>query len=183
MFIVHHTGKPPQNKEARQHWQNSDYSYAGLGSSDLTNWARAALVLQDRGHGNFELKLSKRDKKSGATDDNGAFINSVWLRQASKPGEIFWEEIQAPEESKAERKGGKPDDKARIAAMNLHGFLTDCNPQGEGLNTISKRLESWLAGQGEDLSLRTCQRTVPLLVKNKKLIKGSDTLYRKGSEA
>jgi RecA-family ATPase len=183
-FCIHHTGKPPSDKGARQHWQTSDYAYAGLGSSDLTNWARAVMVLQDRGHGCFELKLAKRGKRAGVITIDGAPTTSLWLKHSSNPNQIFWEQCDAPvEPEKSERKGGKPDDKARIAAMNLHEFISGCKADGEGLNTISKRLESWLAKQGEDLSLRTCQRIIPLLVKNKKLTKGSDTLYRKGSEA
>ncbi len=183
-FCIHHTGKPPSDSKSRQHWQTSDYAYAGLGSSDLTNWARAVLVLQDRGHGLFELKLAKRGKRAGVVAEDGAELTSLWLRHSSKPNHIFWETSAAPEPAQSqERKGGKPNDKERIASSNLGSFCQSCPDAGEGLNAIGKRLESWLASQGEDLSLPTCKRIIPLLVKNGKLTKGSDTLYRRGKNA
>lgn len=183
-FCIHHTGKPPSDKSARQHWQTSDYAYSGLGSSDLTNWARAVMVLQDRGHGVFELKLAKRGKRAGVTTADGMPTTSLWLRHSSKPNQIFWEQTEQPEESESkERKGGRPDEKTRIASMNLHGFCEACLKEGEGLNTISKRLEQYLAKLNEDIKLRTCQRIIPLLVANGKLSKGEDCLYRKGKNA
>jgi RecA-family ATPase len=183
-FCIHHTGKPPSDKSARQHWQTSDFAYAGLGSSDLTNWARAVMVLQDRGQGVFELKLAKRGKRASVTTADGMATTSLWLRHSSKPEQIFWEQTEAPEQPESkERKGGKPNEKERIAALNLHGFCEGCSKDGEGLNVISKRLESWLATQGEDIKISTCKRIVPMLVTNGKLQKGSDCLYRKGKNA
>lgn len=182
-FCIHHTGKPPSDKGARQHWQTSDFAYAGLGSSDLTNWARAVMVLQDRGHGCFELKLAKRGKRAGVKTVDGLETTSLWLKHSSKPEQIFWEETTAPEPATTERKGGKPNEKERIAALNLFGFCEACKADGEGLNIIAKRLESWLAKEGDDVSLTTCKRIIPLLVKNGKLSKGDDTMYRKGNNA
>jgi hypothetical protein len=60
-FCIHHTGKPPSDKSrAGSIGRRRITRIRGLGSSDLTNWARAVMVLQDRGHGVFELKLAKR---------------------------------------------------------------------------------------------------------------------------
>jgi hypothetical protein len=176
-FCIHHTGKPPSDKNARQGWQQSDYAYAGLGSSDLTNWARAVMVLTDRGHGLFELKMAKRGRRTGLPD------NSIWLRHSPDPKLIYWEATDRPEESKpSERKGGKPSTINRIASMNLHGFTSKCTGDGEGLNVISVRLERWLESQSEDVGLTTCKRIVSELVSRKKL-KKSNALYLKGENA
>lgn len=185
-FCIHHTGKPPSDKDARRGWQTSDYAYAGLGSSDLTNWARAVMVLQDRGQGLFELKLAKRGKRAGVLAEDGVSLTtSLWLRHSSNPQLIFWETSKAPEESEASgkgRKGGKPNEVDRIASSNLHSFLAGCNSDGEGKLAIARRLESWLAKNNEDLSTKTCGRIIERMVNNKKLAK-VEGVYVKGTEA
>jgi hypothetical protein len=90
----------------------------------------------------------------------------------------------APEQPEAkESKGGKPNDKDRIAGSIFTASATLAPRMVRGLILSLKRLEAWLASQGEDVSLTTCKRIVPLLVKNGKLEKGQDTLYRKGKNA
>lgn len=66
MVIVHHTGKPKEPKEMKA-MSGSDYAYLGLGSSELTNWPRAILVLREIDGGTFELRAPKRGKRSGMT--------------------------------------------------------------------------------------------------------------------
>jgi hypothetical protein len=44
-MMMHHTGKPSSDPKVRRHWNQTDYSYAGLGSSILTNWVRATCTL------------------------------------------------------------------------------------------------------------------------------------------
>ena len=70
-MILHHTGKPPKDPKSKSGWTQGDYSYEGLGSSDLTNWARAICVLQRFDDNLFELKLPKRGKRAGARDMKG----------------------------------------------------------------------------------------------------------------
>ncbi len=60
------SGKPTAEPNARKHWTQEDFAHLGLGSSDLTNWARAVVVLSrfkktDR----FQLQFAKRGKRSG----------------------------------------------------------------------------------------------------------------------
>jgi len=55
----HHTGKPQSDSKSRAHWNANDYAYIGLGSSELTNWARAIAVLQTTKHeGIFKVLLA-----------------------------------------------------------------------------------------------------------------------------
>jgi hypothetical protein len=178
---IHHTGKPKNTRDTAN-WTALDWAYSGLGSSELVNWARAVMVLKPIDDHNFELKMAKRGARAGAKHPNGDFTTSVFLRHDISS--IRWHQQPAPEAPEpSEHKGGKPNDKERVAAMNLHDFCQACQSDGEGLNVIARRLESWLAKQGEDLSLPTCKRIVPLLVKNGKLSKGEDAKYRKGKQA
>lgn len=182
LISVHHTGKP---KEQRGKTQESIYDqmYSGLGSSELVNWARAVMLLQPVGDTAFKLVFAKRGKRAWATHEDGKPTQVIWLRHAVD-GKIFWEQIEPPEEAPpSEKKGGKPSEKERVASMNLFSFCDSCKADGEGLNIISKRLESWLAKQGDDVSPTTCKRIIPLLVKNGKLAKGTDAMYRKGPNA
>jgi len=187
-FCIHHTGKPPSDKAARQHWQTSDFAYAGLGSSDLTNWARAVMVLQDRGHGVFELKLAKRGKRAGILTKDGMITTSLWLKHASNPGQIFWEQTEAPEEeceAPKEKKLTKPE---QVATMNLGTFLSQCPSDGESLRAVIRRLTSWLASKDcPKRSLAQCSHgslntAVGLMLENEKLSM-SNNLYFKGPKA
>lgn len=188
-FCVHHTGKPPSDKSARQHWQASDYAYAGLGSSDLTNWARAVMVLQDRGQGVFELKLAKRGKRAGVKTTDEQVATSLWLRHSSKPGQIFWEQTEAPEEEREaapkEPKQTKPE---KIAHCNLGTFLSACPKGGEGLRELMRRLTSWLGSKDSPKkSLASCgdgtlRSAIALMLDTEKLTL-SDGRYLKGPKA
>ncbi len=112
-MLLHHTGKPPQDPKARSGWTDHDFSYQAFGSSELVNWARAVNVLRSVGEGQFELRFSKRGKRSGlreyslvedldpelgevtgATDDKGKFTDIVYLQHAREG--IFWEQIPKP---------------------------------------------------------------------------------------
>jgi hypothetical protein len=186
LFASHHTGKPKFEKGVRNPTA-IEYAYAGIGSSELVNWARAVMVLLQLGDGqHYELKLAKRGPRAGATHPSGEFTSSVFLRHAKD--RIFWEQVEAPEEPaeeevKERKQGGKPNRGQEIASSNLHGFLSACTVDGEGLNAIAKRLEVWLASQKQDASRNTCKRIIPLLIQNGKLIKTPDLVYIKGPNA
>ena len=79
-LIVHHEGKP-----ARDGNQQGNPNYAGLGSSELSNWARAICSLTIEGDA-YCLTLGKRGKRAGIADDYGA--TRVWLRHAAN--RICW---------------------------------------------------------------------------------------------
>jgi RecA-family ATPase len=93
-MMVHHVGKPPQDKKARKGWTATDYSYAGTGSSELTNWARAVCLLHRIDDEHFELKLAKRGKRAGAVDLEGHGTLSIWLKHAEQG--IHWQQIAEP---------------------------------------------------------------------------------------
>lgn len=127
LFWIHHTGKPARGSEknAETNMSIGDYSYIGLGSSDLTNWARAIMVIREVGnHGTdeiadeerlFELILPKRGKRAGFCDINGQQVNSkLYLKHAA--GRICWELAEAPRE---QEEGDGPSNAQRIVEASF----------------------------------------------------------------
>lgn len=66
-MIVHHTCKPPRDPAQRNGMIGQDLSYLGIGSSELTNWPRAVVVLREVEEAVFELRAVKRGSRAGLT--------------------------------------------------------------------------------------------------------------------
>ena len=171
---VHHTGKPPGAK-VTAHWTAIDYAYAGLGSSELVNWARAVMFLKPVDDHNFELKLAKRGSRAKATHPDGQWTNSVWLRHAETG--IKWEQCEPPsEEEKQESghgeraEGGRPSKVQEVMSLGLGGMIDNLNDP-IGRNCLAKMIEDYAATQKLDASPGTCKRVVEQLVKNGVVIK------------
>ncbi len=184
-IVVHHTPKHGSQKEGKRTWLDDQHS--GAGSYDLAGWARAVFTLQQADDLNYRLVFSKRYKLAGTCHPDGTPAQVLWLRQGND-GQIYWQQMDPPQEPEPEdtRGGatpGKPSQVNQIAAMNLHSFCRACTDEGEGINSIGKRLMAWLAKDNLDYSMATCKRAIPALVANRKLCKGEDGLYRKGKEA
>lgn len=107
-MCIHHTGKPPKNKkEAQAGWNSSDFAYLGIGSSELTNWARAVMVLQQFTNTTFELKLAKRGNRAEALDQHGNMTTSLFLKHSDVG--LNWLQTERPEEEEEapKRRGRK----------------------------------------------------------------------------
>lgn len=93
----HHTGKPQSDSKARSHWNANDFAYIGMGSSELTNWARAIAVLQTtKQEGKFKLLLAKRGKRANVIDRFGQSETEIVLQHGS--GGLYWEPATLNEE-------------------------------------------------------------------------------------
>jgi hypothetical protein len=104
----HHTGKPQSDSKSRAHWNANDYAYIGLGSSELTNWARAICVLQTTKHeGIFKVLLAKRGNRAAVVDEHGHPTTDIIIKHADKG--LHWEVAELPEETQEE---GKPQGKS-----------------------------------------------------------------------
>lgn len=183
MTGAHHTGKPKSAKETKD-WSIYDYAYAGIGSSELVNWARAISILRVVPDGTFELLLAKRGARAWATHPQSDMqTTSIFLEHDRD--RIFWKQIGPPEikEKTESTAKGRPNKVVQIACMNLFEFCSQCKEEGEGLREICRRLENWLATQRIDIAGGTTRRVVAELVSNGKVLKNDMGLYLKGPNA
>jgi hypothetical protein len=90
-IINHHCNKPPSKRDDTKdptNWVAADASYAGSGSAELANAARAVLHLRGLGDGrHFELRAGKRHQRLP--------WKSKAIQQATD--KIFWEETAEDE--------------------------------------------------------------------------------------
>lgn len=68
-IVVHHTNKPPTQKEgASRNWNEWMYNMAG--SAELPNWARAVITIEaKKTEGQFIFRLAKRGKRAGVVKE------------------------------------------------------------------------------------------------------------------
>lgn len=105
LHFMHHTPKPPSDTKSRKGWTVTDYSYSGLGSSALTNWVRATMILLGtQTPGIYQLMLGKRGKRAGATDLQNVRTTRLWLAHSDKG--ICWVQVAEPVEKDAQ--SGRP---------------------------------------------------------------------------
>ena len=91
---MHHTGKPPKDKPVKN---VADLAYLGIGSSELTNWARAVSVMVQNSDDNdvYELTHANIGRRSGVE-------GRTFLTHAEE-GKIYWRATTQPEKQDAER--------------------------------------------------------------------------------
>jgi RecA-family ATPase len=123
--LIHHSGKPP--KDAASAYQGFDKMYWGLGSSELTNWARTVITLnavksEDNDH--FVLEVVKRGRRSGLVPSKPSAgitaskaLPRVFLRHATDS--IAWIEADEPEK----RGAGRPE-----KVIKFEDYLDDIRP-------------------------------------------------------
>jgi hypothetical protein len=100
--FVHHFGKPPKQGEARL----GPSLYAGLGSSDIFNWAREVVTVSPYKElkGVYKFELGKRGVKAGIVNDTGESITELIIERATG-GKCYWkisDNITSDEEAKNE---------------------------------------------------------------------------------
>lgn len=100
LVAMHHTGKPKAagDKEGQT---VADLAYAGLGSSEFTNYFREVAVLF-RCQGDepiYKFGLTKRRGRAGLKDADGQFKGEIYIRHAAQKGVIRWEYSQPPSQT------------------------------------------------------------------------------------
>ena len=140
LIVLHHTGKP-RSKDLKNFEQNTDLEYLGIGSSDITNWARAVSIIMPSQHDKniYEFKHVKRGKRTGSEP-------VIYLKQGRNHKDIFWYLSEKPEKVVKTQKG---DGKGSPNANPIYEFL-----KLETLAPISKAdlvkyVKEKLASQGE----------------------------------
>jgi hypothetical protein len=93
-IVCHHTPKTNFRGDTSG-WSSLDWAYAGSGGADLTNWARAVLVLDpvNLDEGLFRLIGAKRGKRIGWQD----FATDRFIAYAREPGAIYWRDADEDE--------------------------------------------------------------------------------------
>lgn len=89
-LLIHHTPKPSSDKRAVNH---SGSSYAGLGSAEWANWARAVLTVEELGGGRFKLHAPKRGGRLGWRDSEGNPAYFKTLEHSTNEAGFCWQEV------------------------------------------------------------------------------------------
>ena len=100
LVAMHHTGKPKTSADKEGHTV-ADLAYAGLGSSEFTNYFREVAVLF-RCQGEepiYKFGLTKRRGRAGLKDAADQFKSEIYIRHAAQKGVIRWEYSQPPSQS------------------------------------------------------------------------------------
>jgi hypothetical protein len=103
LVAMHHTGKPKAASDKEGHTV-ADLAYAGLGSSEFTNWFREVAVLF-RCQGEepiYKFGLTKRRGRAGLKDHANQFKGEIYIRHAAEKGVIRWEYSQPPVQTEDE---------------------------------------------------------------------------------
>ena len=122
-IICHHT--PKTNGRDTSMWRHNDWSYAIAGSAEITNWARAVMVIDPtHAYGAFNFIAGKRGERIGWFNQSGE-RERTRLFCHGKDG-IYWES-GTPDDHKAvavaaaEKRSGKktktPADLLALVAM------------------------------------------------------------------
>ena len=144
--LNHHT--PKTNNRDTSHWKPSDWMYSGAGSADLTNWARAVLVVEPTANPDaFRFIAAKRGRRTGWVDELG---QPVYQRIfCHTEGSIAWREATAEEIAGVRSKNETtlPADVALIAHVPATGtvpknvVLAKWNQMGVGEKKCRNKLE------------------------------------------
>jgi hypothetical protein len=195
---IHHTGKPAMAEKVKKgqkpHRRSmAEWSYTMMGSSELTNWARAVMILNALPSNEYELIFSKRGKQAEATHPDGSPTLICHLRHAQEG--IFWHQVDPPEEVATATETAEPvgprksmGRKAKdVATSNLHDFLKLIPAEGWRQGELAQELNAFAANKlGIDLGeprAGTTTRAVGFMLESHKLEKTKDGFYVKGTNA
>ncbi len=155
LILAHHT--PKTNYRDTSRWTHTDYSYSGAGGAELTNWARAMLVL-DATHtpGTFKLVAAKRGARIGWRDSSDAREFIRYFRHSRQEGIIFWEEGDEDEVAcdEAKKKASTRSPKAIDPMPLIEQLVPPSMPieKGELLDAVNKN------GAGQKATMEALRR-------------------------
>jgi len=93
-MLLHHTGKPSKDAaKTQKNWSSRDFSYMGIGSSELSNWARAIICLTATSEDEFRMIFAKRGWRAGLMDGQTPVSE---LNLAYSTDHICWRQIPKP---------------------------------------------------------------------------------------
>lgn len=98
LMCIHHPPKTT-NRDTTT-WSAMDFMYSGAGSAQLTNWARAILVIEPVANGVYRFIAAKRGERIGWVDEDGRMTRERCFRHASG-GRICWLDADEDDVDKA----------------------------------------------------------------------------------
>lgn len=180
VIVNHHT--PKANNRDTSKWRPSDWMYAGFGSSDFTNWARAILVIDSTSDSRvYKFIAAKRGGRIGWRDRDNNPQFERFFAHSRKHGEINWREATDEEVAEGyQTVSGKRTAKlvpTREQFLGLLPHLLPNNPSGSVLSNdqviMHFKRNSWdkdaLAGLRDDLVAEGCVQVV-VCAHNKKFV-------------
>ena len=103
-IIVHHT--PKVTFRDTKEWKASDWMYAGAGAADITNWCRAALIIDPTTNPRvFRFIAAKRASRIGWEDEMTGEREYIRHFAHDDNGSIYWREADEKEVEKAKEGG------------------------------------------------------------------------------
>ena len=125
-IINHHT--PKVINRATRDWRASDWMYSGAGSADITNWARAILVIEPT-HAPYVFKFiaAKRGGRIGWREEDGD-TKYVRFFCHDTTGGLFWRDATDDDEleiqiKKPKRTGGSGTKEELYALVPVKGAI------------------------------------------------------------
>jgi hypothetical protein len=104
-------------------WKSSDWMYAGSGNADITNWARAILVVDaTRVPDAFVFRAAKRGSRIGWIDDEGSRIYER-LFCHHRGGAIYWREAEDEDIDRVEASNPKDKRLSPKTAQDLKALV------------------------------------------------------------
>ena len=121
VVITHHT--PKTNNRDTSNWTTADFSYAGAGGAEITNWARAVIVVSStQTQGTFEFRAAKRGRRIGWQNEKNEQEYARYYRHNPNSGAIYWvsgdaTEVQLDAEKKKNRGRSSSDPEQLILSF------------------------------------------------------------------
>jgi len=173
VVLVHHTGKPSRDKDAQKGWNSSDFSYIGLGSSEIVNWPRAVSVLiHTKQEKTFLFKNCKRGNRAGMVDQFKGYISEDIYLKHSTGGELSWEQVRydEPEEEEKPYKGKGESGKSSVKPELFLPLIPACCTYKDIYDLLTK---------SGGLSGPKAKGMITDMLMARMIIKGDDGFYRK----
>jgi energy-coupling factor transporter ATP-binding protein EcfA2 len=172
-ILVHHTGKPSRETKTPANWSDSDYSYNGLGSSDMINWARAAMVLMSTSEkGIYRLLTTKRGARVGLRmQHNGQRSADIYIRHGIDSEGQLWFQVPPPvADEKPERGNGRKSSPIPANDDTLLAAIPGCATYQDVVKCVME------AG---GMSAHAAKQRVGSMIVQRVIVKGADDFYRK----
>lgn len=146
LILCHHTPKITNRDSSA--WSATDYSYAGAGGAELTNWARAILVIDATAiPGTYKWIAAKRGSRIGWRDGLDKKEFTRFYQHSRREDVICWEDANPDDVAAADNLKRA---KQRACAVDPVPLIEDTVPPSAPIekNELLAKVNSMGAGKG-----------------------------------